>query len=395
MAGTDRAVFMKDGIRHVYQARKSARKGCDVWHYKVPYKTATGKATSETFHNLKDAQAFRDKIRARRSGGGKLADLQAGKLAVAAYADRWLRAVAPGLSDGTVNNYRSLLTNHVLPVVGDLAMRDVTRTEVQEIITRMRARNLSTSTVQSVRAVVGTLFNRAASIDEVIPASPCRAIVMPSGGRPLVRIIETGHVAALAAEIGPQYQALVLVAAGTGLRIGELLGLTWDRVNLDRATLTVDRQYKPTAAALTAPKTRASVRTVPLGASTVALLRALRDTCPAVAVTLPTVGHRKPQPVSLVFHTGDGKPLAYTRLHAAWNRARAAAGVPDWATWHTLRHYYVSLLISEGIHARVIQERVGHTSITTTMDVYGHLMTSHGDDTRAAVDNALGNLAAP
>lgn len=385
---------MKDGIRHIYQARKSARKGRDVWHYKVPYMTATGKATSETFASVREAEAFRDKIRARRSGGGKLADMQAGRVAVTAYADRWLNAVSAGLSDGTVRNYRSLLANHVLPVIGDAAMRDVTNADVQQIITRMRDRGRAASTMQSVRAVVGTLFNRAATIDEVIPSSPCRGIVMPPGGRPLVRILETGHVAALAASMAPDYRGLVLLAAGTGLRIGELLGLTWDRVNLDRATLTVDRQYKPTARALTAPKTRASVRTIPLGASTVALLRRLRETCAPVPVSLPCVGHRKPQTVSLVFHTGDGHPLSYWRLDTAWHTARTAAGVPDWATWHTLRHYYVSLLISHGTHARVIQERVGHTSITTTMDVYGHLMTSHADDTRTAVDNALGTLAA-
>lgn len=392
MANASKKPFMKDGIRHIYQARKSARKGCDVWHYKVPFTTADGTATSETFTDKTEAENFRDKMRVRRSGGGKLVSLQAGKMAVFAYANQWLAAVSDGLAPGTVKTYRSLLDNHVLPVIGRAAMRDVTRTEVQQIITRMRKADLSASTIQGVRAVVGTMFNRAVTIDEVITTSPCRGIVMPPTGHRAVRILETHHVVSLAASIDPRYRALVLVAAGTGLRIGELLGLTWDRIDLDRATLTVDRQYKPTAHALTATKTRASVRTIPLGKSTVALLRHLHDACSPVPVTLPCVGHRKPQAVTLVFHDGDGNPLSYWQLDSAWKKARTAAGVPDWATWHTLRHYYVSLLIADGIHARVIQERVGHKSISTTMDVYGHLMTSHGDDTRTAVDNALGDL---
>ncbi len=82
-----------------------------------------------------------------------------------------------------------------------------------------------------------------------------------------------------------------------------------------------------------------------------------------------------------------------TTLGSMWHRARPIAGMPDWATFHDLRHFYASLLIATGCSVTSVQRRLGHQSATETLDTYGHLWHDNDDETRNAVDLVLGGIA--
>lgn len=185
--------------------------------------------------------------------------------------------------------------------------------------------------------------------------------------------------------IAPRYRALLLLAAGTGMRQGECFGVTRDRVDFLRRTVTVDRQLilmpgRPPF--LAPPKTEASHRLVPL---------------PQVVVDGLAV-HLAAWPVdadALIFTTPAGEPIRRTGFSATvWRPAVVAAGLPGRTRFHDLRHHYASLLIRHGESVKTVQARLGHATAAETLDTYSHLWPDSVDRTREAVDAAFGAMAA-
>jgi integrase len=172
----------------------------------------------------------------------------------------------------------------------------------------------------------------------------------------------------------------VLVGAGTGLRPGELFGLSVNRIDFLRRTIRVDRQLvraRGIGVRLAELKTGASYRTIPLPTTVVDALAAHLTKWPAEAD-------------DLVFSNERGRPTQQQPFAAVWKTARSRAQLPGWATPHDLRHYYASLLIRSGASVKVVQARLGHGSAKVTLDVYGHLWPDEEDRTRGAVDAELG-----
>lgn len=195
--------------------------------------------------------------------------------------------------------------------------------------------------------------------------------------------LEVAAVERLIAELQPRLRALVLFAAGTGLRQGECFGLTVDRVDFLRRQVRVDRQLvsatggKPVFGP---PKTQASFRTVPLPEAVI----------DALAAHLATFRNRRHQ---LVFTNRAGDPLRRSAFGTAWHRAARAAELPEGATFHDLRHFYASLLISRNCSIKTVQKRLGHQSATETLDTYSHLWPDSDDETRTAIDSVLRTIA--
>ncbi len=176
-----------------------------------------------------------------------------------------------------------------------------------------------------------------------------------------------------------RYKALVVLAAGTGLRQGECFGLTVDRVDFLRRTITVDRQLILPATGppqFGPPKTAASVRTVPLPKVVGESLASHLERWPA-----GTEG--------LIFTNERGDPLRRNRLGEIWRAAVSRAAL-DGLRFHDLRHFYASLLIRHGESVKVVQARLGHASASETLDTYSHLWPDNEERTRAAVEEVLG-----
>ncbi len=191
--------------------------------------------------------------------------------------------------------------------------------------------------------------------------------------------LETEQVHALVDALPERYRALVITAAGTGLRQGELFGLTLEHVDfLARRLDVVQQLVMLTGAQLTfgPPKTDASRRNVPL----------------PVVVLDAMAAHLAAWPVGelgLVFTNDAGEPIRRTRFSDVWRPAVKAAGIPKGTGFHALRHYYASLLIRHGESVKVVQARLGHASAAETLDTYSHLWPDSDDNTRAAVDAVL------
>jgi integrase len=230
---------------------------------------------------------------------------------------------------------------------------------------------------------VSTIF-KAATGDRLMAASPCIRIALPKRVDIEVEPLSVSDVESLAAAVPDRYRALIVFAAGMGLRQGERFGLTVDRVDFLRGQVRVDRQLISARAGVPEfgpPKSRAGFRIVPMP-------EVVRS---ALAEHLARYG---PGPAGLAFTNTLGKPLRRNTAGDMWHRAAKEAGLPGWATFHDLRHFFASLLIFRGCSVKAVQKRLGHQSAMETLDTYGHLWPDSDDETRNAVDDVLAGLTA-
>jgi integrase len=222
----------------------------------------------------------------------------------------------------------------------------------------------------------------AAVRDRLIASSPCVDVRLPRGERAkaVSQFLTTEPVHAQAGAISARYRALIVAGAGTGLRPGELFGLTAPRVDFLRRQVHVEEQLVRVRGAgveLGPLKTESSYRTAPLP-SVVA---------DALAAHMAAFGSHPD--LGLIFTNERGGPIQQQPFAAAFETARKKAGLPEWATPHDLRHYFASLLIRSGSSVKVVQKRLGHASAMTTLDTYVHLWPDEEDRTRDAVDDEL------
>lgn len=277
-----------------------------------------------------------------------------------------------------------MLRRHAYPHFGDRPIASILPGEIQGWVRRLAdgdpalpRRSLAPSTVGVIHGVVSGVFKSAVR-DRMIMANPCEGTRLQKVERPRVVPPSIEQVEALRDAMPEPLRALIVLAAGTGMRQGELLGLTVDRIDFLRREVHVDRQLITdswTRTRFGPPKTRASHRTIPLPQVVV-------DELAAHLASFP------PGPDGLVF-TPDGEAITRQLFGHIWRPAADAAGIPQGKGVHLLRHYYASLLIRYGESIKTVQARLGHATAAETLETYSHLWPDSADRTRDAIDAAF------
>lgn len=240
--------------------------------WRVRYLDPDGRERSRSFERKADAQRHLAQV-VTDSARGTYLDPGGARTVLRDYAETWRAAQVHRPT--TRAQAETHLRRHVYPTFGDRPIGTVRRTEVQAWVTRL-SESLAPATTRCVYSYLAALF-RAAVEDRLIPATPCTRIALPKVAPARVEPLGVEAVEALADAVPARYGALIVLAAGTGLRQGEALGLTVDRVDFLRRTLTVDRQLVLMPGGppyLAPPKTPASTRTIPLPAVVVDALAA-------------------------------------------------------------------------------------------------------------------------
>lgn len=343
--------------------------------WRARYRDAAGREHTKQFARKVDAQRWLSET-SQALLTGRYVEPQAGRITLRDYAADWLsrqvhRPTTADQMDGVVRRY-------IDPHLGHRQIAAIVPSDVQRWVKQLSL-TLAPSTVGVAHRILSGILKSAVT-DRRIVANPCAGTKLPKVNKPKVQPISEERLGAIIANMPPRHQALVVVAAGTGLRQGEIFGLTVDRLDLEHRTVLVDRQlinlnggepfFGP-------PKSQASVRVVPLPVVVTDALRAHLGTYPTT---------------SLVFTNAAGLPMRRSAFWTEWNRALKAAEVPA-VRFHELRHFYASLLIRHGESVKTVQARLGHASASETLDTYSHLWPDNDERTRDAVDGVLGNFA--
>ena len=294
-----------------------------------------------------------------------------------AYAERWLAGQLQQ-RDQTSTLVERYLRRMVYPQFGDRSLADIDRQHIQSAVTEWTA-TYSAGVVKVAYGYVSTIFKHAVD-DRIVQFSPCSRISLPRKQTVKVRPLQRGQVLAIRDAMPPHYRHMVEVAAATGLRQGELRGLTLDRVNLETGELNVDRQLLDRFGDVPVfgpPKTESSIRPLQIPQSAVDAFRAHLDEFPVT------------NEWGLIFVNKNSLPMRRREASGVWQSRAERLGLPARSGWHDLRHYCASLLIAAGLSPTAVAEWLGHKNAIETLATYAHLWPSDHGRIIAAIDGDL------
>ena len=269
----------------------------------------------------------------------------------------------------------------VQPTFRERRLASIQQTTVRAWVTELDAAGYAATTVRKAHQLL-TAALEAAVEDGLLPRNPARGVKLPPVDNGEMRLLTVEEVANLADKMPRRYRVLVSAAAFTGLRWGELAGLRLKRLDILRRRLTVAETLTEVSGVLSfgEPKTKASRRRVTLP-------HFLCDELAAHLAAHPTSAD------GLVFRASEGGPLRRTNFRRrVWLPATESAGIPGFR-FHDLRHTHATLLIAQGEHPKVVQSRLGHASIRTTLDTYGHLFDGLDADAAERLDSLVADSA--
>lgn len=345
--------------------------------WRARYRGPDGRERSKTFERKVDAQQWLDRMHGDIARGEYVDPREARRVTVASYAEQWM-ALQPwrqSTRDSTLSGLQ-----RILPAFGERPIGSLRTSELQAWAIGLEA-TLSPATVEGTVRLLKALL-KAACDDRLIPRSPAAVVKLRRRDGSMLIPLTVQEVQELATAAPPELQAAVVLTACTGLRQGELFGLTADRVVWLRRELIVDRQLvtpRRGAPALGPCKTARSVRTVPV------VDHALK----AVAQHVERFG---PGPDGIVFHR-QGRTWPRSRAAEAFGRLADRAAV-EASGWHALRHHAASVLISQGLNVTAVAAVLGH-SPAECLKSYAGWWPNEDEQIRAAVARAWNGAAAP
>lgn len=374
----------------------------------------TGKRVRKTVSSRTQAGAI-EKLRVVQEKARAGLPVGDDRLTVQVLVERWLEDVAkPRVAANTYDSYRSLAERHIFPALGARQVTKLTPLDVQRFLThkaseprpvsprRQRAgvaaegRPLAPRTVQMLRGVLLQAFGRAERWG-LVHRNVVRLTDPPRQRRVEGRSLTVEQAQALvAAARGHRLEATITVGLSLGLRRGELLGLRWEDVDLDAGVVQVRGQLKREVSKTTYGelKTAKSRRTLTLPAPTIQALREHRRRQREEQLGAGAAW----QATGYVFTTPIGTPVDPDNFSKVFKEIAGRAGLGDWHL-HELRHSCASLLLAEGIPLKVVSELLGHTNISTTADIYGHVaapqLAAAAEAIGAAIWGKAGESVAP
>ncbi len=310
---------------------------------------------------------------------------------VAVYSERWLSGLP--LAASTIAGYRRVVRNHVVPQLGDLPLNKVTATRLARHYRELSAAGrrdgkhvgepLSANTVNKVHVILGAMLE-AAREDGLIAVNPARkrSIVKAPTGKQ-IRAEQTEMVTWSAEELRrflawdrdvhkDELYPLWLTVAYTGMRRSEALALRWGDVDTESGRIAIRRALDTTAANTTKLTKSGGARVVDIDDAVLAVLRSYRAARGRLSLELA-------RPGAYIFGNPEGGTRSPNEVSRRWRtrvrQAREHLGDDQLhtITLHDLRHTHATLLLANGEHPKVVQERLGHRHISVTMDTYSHV----------------------
>jgi integrase len=325
-----------------------------------------------------EAERLRTRLLAERDGGGFAVD---GKATLKTFLTGWLESrIASGeLAESTAEVYTLIVNRRIIPVLGNVRLRDLTPAHVERLKVEEADAGRSTKSALNTFRLLDQAIRGAVHLG-LISVNPCVRVRAPRPRRYTATIPTTAQLSEIldaadaeGGSIGP----LCRLAAWTGARQGELINLRWTNVDSERRRLT-----------LPGTKTRASARVIDIGPDACELLRSHRQAQKERGLLLGAPALFGGDG-AYVFTSQVGSRLERHNLQRTWSRILKTAKVTEHVRFHDLRHAAASLMIGAGLPIVAVSAMLGHSRVSTTLDVYAHLMPGQGEEAALLLEDLI------
>ena len=313
------------------------------------------------------------------------------KATLRVFLSEWLATINTSLRPKTWGQYSQVVRQHILPELGKTKLKDLRPDQIQSFYNRKMEAGTSPSTVRIIHAVLHKALGDALRWG-LIPRNPVSVVLKPKVPRTEMKVLSADQVRQFLISVrGDRNEALYHVAVSTGLRQGEILGLMWSDLDWETGRLQIQRQVQRAPAEglkLVEPKSAAGRRLIVLGPST---LKKLLEHSKRQRAESACKG-KQWQEQDLIFPSTIGTPMEQRRLHINFKKLLRVAGLPE-IRFHDLRHTAATLMLQQGIHPKVVQERLGHSQISVTLDTYSHVLPAMQEEAAIKIDELISPIA--
>lgn len=339
--------------------------------YTLGYDPKTGKLIRKSVYGKtqKEVRLALSKIVSEMDSGTYA---EPSKMKVSQWLDEWLASYTMNIKPATRSAYEEHIRVHIKPSLGDIPLKQLSTRDIQQLYTNLlKERELSPKTVRNIHGVLHRTLEQAKLLG-YIRVNPADAAVTPRVEKKQVETLDAEDIGKFLAAIrGTKYEYPLFVAVFTGLRQGELLGLTWDCVDFEHGMLLINKQHNRVKgdtefrfASLKNDKAR--VLTVADEVIDVLKLQKQRQESWAAAL-----GNGWENPDNLVFTTEFGRYINNKILYQNFKRIAKKLGKPD-LRFHDLRHTYAVNSLRAGDDIKTVQENLGHATASFTLSTYAH-----------------------
>jgi len=314
--------------------------------------------------------------------------MKPGKTTLAEYLERWLKDYAkPNLTPRSFERYESIIRVHLIPTLGGVPLTQLRPEHLQRNYTAKLNEGLSARSVRYYHVVLHVALKTAVQWG-LLSRNPADAVTTPRVRRTEMQTWDEDEMARFLEAAGDTpYHALFYTALFTGMRRSELLALRWQDVDLMLGQVYVNRSLhhlKDGSYVFTEPKSTKSRRTIALPPSATLLLKEHQE---KQGLERTMLG----KPLTdgdLVFSHPEGKSFRPNTVSRAWAMLAARCGLKV-IRFHDARHTHASLMLKQGVHPKIVQERLGHATIAITLDTYSHVAPGLQEAAAARFDNLV------
>lgn len=303
------------------------------------------------------------------------------------FLEQWLGTIRESVRPKTLHQYTQIVRGHIAPLLGEIKLKELRPDQIQNLYNLKMDKGISARTVLLIHAVLHRSLNHALRLG-IVNRNPVDAVQRPKFKKKEMKILNESQTRAfLSAVKGDRCEALYWLAVSTGMRQGELLGLKWSDVDWRNKRVYIQRQLQRLPEqhlAFTEPKSAAGKRVIVLSTT---LIEKLKDHIALQDQEIHRAGVRW-QENDLIFPSVIGTPLDHRNLFRDFKIILNSAGLPD-IRFHDLRHTAATLMLLQGIHPKVVQERLGHSDISLTLNTYSHVLPSMQEEAAEKMDEIL------
>ncbi|EGK10195.1 phage integrase family site-specific recombinase [Desmospora sp. 8437] len=345
------------------------------------------------FKTKKEAQSFlNQKLHQIESG----TYVEPSKITLGEYLNRWLKDYAElNTAPRTYQGYEYMITQHIIPQIGDIPMDKLKPMHIQGYYSEKLAKGrkdgsggLSPRSVLHHHRILHQALDQAVKW-QVIPMNPAKSVTPPKPQRKQINTLSREQVhQLLSATKNTPYYEQIFFAINTGMRRGEIFGLRWKDVDFANRTIsvrqTIQRIKNKGLVFRDTTKTDGSRRSIAVSDSVIHMLNRIKKRQAQEKISCGPLY----QDHDLIFANSDGTPINIDYLSREFGRLIKRMKLPH-IRFHDLRHTHATLLLQQGEHPKVVSERLGHSTITITMDTYSHVMPNMQKEAAQKLDNFL------